>query len=77
MSPSTASSQGEASLRYLSSLKLTHTCSILILGILLIAIISQPLRTPRYETPLIPWTVNTALFGLVSEQVYAYWMIGT
>ena len=77
MAPTTGSNQGEASLRCSGGPKLTQTYSTLVLGVLLIAIISQPLKIPRYETPLIHWTVNTGLFGLVSEQVYAYWMIGT
>ena len=76
MAPTTGSNQGEGSLRFSGGPKLTQTYSTLVLGILLITIISQRLKTPRYETSLILWTVNTGLFGLVSEQVYAYWMIG-
>jgi len=50
MASTTGSNQGEASLRWLGSLKLTQTCSTMVLGILLIAILSRSLQTPRYET---------------------------
>ena len=50
MPPTTGSNQGEASLHWLGSLKLTQTCSTLVPGILLIAIFSGLLKTSRYET---------------------------
>ena len=50
MASTTGSNQGEASLRWLGGLKLTQTCSTMVLGILLIAILSRSLQAPRYET---------------------------
>ena len=52
------------------------TCSTLVPGIILIATLRGPLKTPRYDPPLIPCAVNVCLFGLVSQQFYAYWIIG-